>query len=85
VLARWGGDEFVILLPECEEAAAIRVLETIREQVATTLGTSGGLPVSVSAGVAAYQPGDTMDTLLNRADERLYQAKRLGRNRVQGA
>lgn len=85
VLARWGGDEFVILLPECDEAAAIRLLESIREKVTRLKGTDRHeAKISISAGVATYQPEDTPETLLNRADERLYQAKRQGRDQVRG-
>lgn len=85
VVARWGGDEFAVLLPNCDEKAAVRLLDGIREKVNSTLEVAkGGGAVSISVGVAEYRPGDSQEALLNRADRRLYQAKRQGRNQVWG-
>lgn len=83
VISRWGGDEFVILLPDCDEGNAYRLAEALRTRVANQvrLPESGGA-VTISAGVARHRPGDTYESLLDRADEGLYRAKREGRNRV---
>ncbi len=81
LLARFGGEEFVILLPETglEEAKAVaqRILAQVAEPVP-------GLPaITVSIGVTVNDPDETqIDTLLARADRALYQAKEAGRNRV---
>ncbi len=83
VIARWGGDEFVILLQKCDLETATRLLNEIREQISKEL-SNDNLQVSISAGIAEYQPGDTCDTLLARADKHLYLAKQQGRNRVVG-
>lgn len=86
VPARYGGDEFVVLLPETPEKGAIEVAERIRDAVAAApLEVEGRwFACSVSIGVASF-PGDgqTLDALITRADRAMYQAKRLGRNRVE--
>lgn len=85
VLARQGGDEFVVLLPETPAAGALDVAERIRVAVeANALAVSGKLvTTTVSIGIASY-PGDgaTLDLLLIHADRNMYQAKLAGRNRV---
>lgn len=83
-LARWGGDEFTVLAEGCLEDV-MGVAERIRERIAGTglgIGKKGSLLVSVSCGVAAYRPGDSLDDLMNRADIALYEAKAAGRNQV---
>ena len=83
VLARWGGDEFVILFSDCGLDTAARLMEKIRERVVTSLSDeSYEVPVSISAGVAEYRAGDSYHSLLARADNNLYQAKKHGRNCV---
>ena len=85
VIARWGGDEFVILFQECDATTAVRLMDRIRERIVAAINTGGEtLHKSISAGVAEYEPGDTCETLLARADSQLYEAKRQGRNRVVG-
>ncbi len=83
VIARWGGDEFVILLQKCDIETANRLLNEIREQIAETF-SNDNIQLSISAGIAEYRSGDTCDTLLARADKHLYHAKQQGRNRVVG-
>ncbi len=79
--ARWGGEEFVVLLPETPLDGALVMAERLR-RAAAAHPFPGGEAVTVSLGVAAWRPGDTEDTLLARADAAAYEAKRAGRNRV---
>lgn len=82
---RWGGEEFVIVLPHTDDDPAVVVAERLRDAVAAApvaLGTGGDLVgLSISIGVAS-RAGDLPDTLIHRADLALYEAKRSGRNRV---
>ena len=85
VLARYGGDEFVVLLPETRSARAVEVAERIRQAVATTRleFQSARIDTSVSIGLACYpEDGRGIDTIQARADRAMYQAKEQGRNRV---
>ena len=81
VAARWGGEEFVVLLPETPTDGALVMAERIRKTVEVHR-FPGAIPVTISIGVATFQPGDSEDTLLGRADAAAYTAKRAGRNRV---
>jgi two-component system cell cycle response regulator len=86
LVARLGGEEFVVVMPETTLQAAVSVAERLRGSVAAQPfvmhGTGEHQPITISAGVAVAQPGDTVDTLLQRADDALYQAKNSGRNKV---
>jgi len=84
---RWGGEEFLVVMPETDLANAAAVAERLRAAVAKELFTvrSSGekLPVTISVGVAAaIAGGDHRDRLLKRVDDALYSAKSAGRNRV---
>src|SRR6267154_2604444 len=86
VASRYGGEEFLVLLPECPLEAALRKAEQLREEVAKLELRYDGRPlgpVSVSLGVAFF-PDHAKESaeLLRRADEALYLAKQAGRNRV---
>lgn len=81
VPARWGGEEFIVLLPETGTEGARQAAEGLRRRIAGTLFTGAGR-VTISLGVTQYQPGDSLDSLVKRADEALYRAKEEGRNRV---
>jgi diguanylate cyclase (GGDEF)-like protein len=85
VVARFGGEEFVLLLPETNESAAVLVAERLRKKIEDHPDAFGlGTQISVSIGVAGATLGMlSFDVLLKRADEALYEAKRLGRNRVE--
>jgi len=85
VLARWGGEEFVLLLPNTPIAMAANSLERLREHLrAHPLVVQGmELPVSFSAGLTEHQRGETVAQTLERADKLCYQAKTLGRNRIE--
>jgi len=86
LLARYGGEEFVLLLPETLLGDARNAMEKlgrrIRHEPLEVGGTRVDLP-TFSAGIACLQSGETATTLLNRADQSLYLAKRLGRNRIE--
>jgi diguanylate cyclase (GGDEF)-like protein len=81
-LARWGGEEFTVLLPQTDAAEAHAVAEKLRLAVAQAAFGQAGR-VTVSFGVATCQAGESGAGLLERADEALYRAKRNGRNRVE--
>ncbi|MFW6434741.1 MAG: diguanylate cyclase [Halovenus sp.] len=80
-VARWGGEEFMILLPETGLAAAGQLAEKLRECVEAHRFPEG-IPVTASFGVGALYAGDTRKALLRRVDDALYRAKHGGRNRV---
>jgi two-component system cell cycle response regulator len=84
---RYGGEEFVIVMPETDMAVATMVAERIRRRIATEPFAiqqgSKNLEVTISIGIAAIgAPGDNAAAILKRADTALYRAKRDGRNRV---
>lgn len=81
MVARWGGEEFVILLRGCHIDEGVAVAEKIRGRVSDTPFDEKGV-VTVSIGVAELTPDDDLDSWLARADEALYKAKRFGRNAV---
>jgi diguanylate cyclase (GGDEF)-like protein len=81
-LGRWGGEEFMLLAPEtCMEQAA-ELAEKIRQHVELFTYKDVGT-VTISCGLAELKVGDTIDSLIKRADDALYKAKRKGRNRVE--
>jgi len=81
-LARFGGEEFILLLPDTDTAAALKVAAKIRETVQSTPDPVAGT-ITVSIGVASASAQDPDEnTALKLADDRLYQAKAAGRNRV---
>ena len=81
---RYGGEEFLIVLAIDAPKLALKVMERIRAAVAATdwNAIADGLAVTLSAGIASYRKGDTMEQLLRRADLALYEAKHAGRNIV---
>jgi diguanylate cyclase (GGDEF)-like protein len=84
-LSRFGGEEFVILLSDTDHEKALEVAERLRLDIAANITRPDGVPLTVSIGVStAPEDGRTLDLILSRADERLYQAKNNGRDRVHG-
>ncbi len=87
VIGRYGGEEFVLLLQGASEHAGARLVERIRGAIcaADWSDIGPGLKVSVSCGIAGIRPTDTLDGVLARADQALYEAKRGGRNQLRVA
>ncbi|WP_353631995.1 diguanylate cyclase [Pseudomonas canadensis] len=86
-IARFGGEEFVLLMPNSSLSDALAAGEVLRAAIEACPFHFKGEPVTitVSMGVAQFQPGERSDLALKRADEALYRAKAAGRNQVQAA
>lgn len=85
-VARWGGEEFLIMLPQVKAAEALTALERLR----LSMGSHGftghpGVGATFSVGLAQARAGESLEHLIERADQALYQAKHKGRNRCQVA
>jgi len=90
ILGRFGGEEFIALLPAADCSQATVVAERIRASVASRRvareAVAGGIAITISVGVATFPAdGGTVSALLKKADEAMYLAKRLGRNQVRTA
>ena len=85
ILGRFGGEEFLVLLPELDEQGALIAAERLRAKVAANVVEFEGkrLSPTISLGLALHAADETGDRLIARADEALYAAKRNGRNRVE--
>lgn len=81
IVGRWGGEEFIILLPSTELNTAIDIAERIRQSVNNIANTQRRLTVSM--GLAMLAPEDSLSEWVSRADRALYQAKHHGRNRIE--
>jgi diguanylate cyclase (GGDEF)-like protein len=81
IAGRWGGEEFMVICPETNEEGALKLAEHLRSTIA-----AHEFPVvkakTASFGIAVYQTGDSIHTLVARADTALYHAKHAGRNLV---
>lgn len=84
-VARWGGEEFIVLLPDTNLAHALIIAERLRAGIADShLQFEGeAIPVTMTLGVAQYSDGDDWHAIVARADEALYRGKHAGRNRVE--
>lgn len=82
LLARWGGEEFIIVAPETADQAAVSLAEKLRSLLAET-DQYDGLKVTGSFGVVQYDGTEGVDALVRRADAALYRAKEGGRDRVE--
>jgi diguanylate cyclase (GGDEF)-like protein/PAS domain S-box-containing protein len=84
LLGRYGGEEFVVLLPDTEPERVVEVAERVRRHVVDHPVSFHDveLPITISVGCATLQAEDSLDSLLTRADGRLYRAKQAGRNCV---
>jgi diguanylate cyclase (GGDEF)-like protein len=83
LIARFGGDEFAVLLPDLQLKQARQAGERIRQQIAALSPASLSSAITVSVGVASRTADDDVAMLLQRADAALYAAKEAGRNRVE--
>ena len=83
-VGRYGGEEFLVVLPETEGRAAMVIGDRLRQKVAETLIPYNGktIPLSISGGVASYRDGRDAGKLIAMADENLYKAKNEGKNLV---
>lgn len=86
IVCRWGGEEFLLVLPSTNLEGAMRVAENLRQQIADLDYRIDDTPlaITISAGVTLLRPGDSSDSLIARADALLYCAKGEGRNRICG-
>jgi diguanylate cyclase (GGDEF)-like protein len=84
---RYGGEEFLLILPDMAHEGAVRALDRVRAIVADLdwSAFSPGMKVTFSGGVATLRPDETPDSILARADSALYAAKARGRNRIASA
>jgi diguanylate cyclase (GGDEF)-like protein len=83
-VCRWGGEEFLILVPHLDLEATAGVAEKLRETIARC-DLQTGVGMSVSLGIATLSAGEGLEDLIRKADEALYEAKAKGRNRVERA
>ncbi len=81
--ARTGGDEFVILMPGADEHAGARLMALIQARLQEAGHGWTGLPLSLSLGAATRRPGEPLEAVVNRADARMYEAKRLHYTQIQ--
>ena len=83
-IGRWGGEEFILLLPETDADGAATLAESLRRAIDLNLFEFGGERhrITMTFGVATYRKGETLDACIARADTALYRGKEGGRNRV---
>jgi len=85
-VGRYGGEEFIIILPKADLSSGLKVAERIRKAIeAADMNDSEGnlFRITVSQGLSSYKPGEDLYSLISRADAALYRAKQNGRNRVE--
>lgn len=86
-LCRWGGDEFFVVLPDCDQENALLIAEKMRQEIESSLKIFDGVKFNVTAsfGVAKYTNNESSTSLFNRTDLALYRAKSNARNQVEKA
>jgi diguanylate cyclase (GGDEF)-like protein len=82
IAGRYGGEEFIVILPNIDTDGAVIVAERLRLAIQEIRIESSDIEVSASFGVSCYAENDDTEFLVNRADLALYKSKRNGRNRV---
>lgn len=84
-IARFGGEEFVLLMPATAPMAGAKLLETLRASIEACPFHFKGerVTITISMGLTAFRPGEHSDLVLKRADQALYRAKNTGRNRIE--
>jgi len=85
ILGRFGGEEFVLLLPNTKISGALRLAGRIKDAVENHIFKYGNtdIKITTSIGITSVSPSDSVESLLERVDEALYDAKRKGRNRIE--
>ena len=85
VATRWGGEEFLVIVANVDATALLRIADRIRSLVSKTevsTGTGDEVAVTISIGATLAKEGDTVDSLVSRADRFMYEGKRAGKGRV---
>jgi len=85
IIARFGGEEFVILLPDTETKGALAFAEKIQAEISTlSISAKNGerIPFTISIGISEYKKDNDIDAMLQQADVAMYKAKTAGRNRI---
>ncbi len=84
IIARFGGEEFVVLLPDTGIEAGVAIISRLQHNLAThpCLHANQSLPITFSAGIAARARHEQQNAVISRADEAMYRAKQAGKNRV---
>ena len=83
IIGRWGGEEFLIALPDTNREAALKVAEKIRQAIKNNVKTKEGAPITISLGLTTHVDKNTsLDTLIQEADTALYKAKKQGKDQV---
>ncbi|MGM0623068.1 MAG: diguanylate cyclase [Campylobacterota bacterium] len=80
--ARWGGEEFILLMPQTQAQDAVKVCDNLRKKIHTIKHEIAG-SITMSFGVSEVTKGDTLNSLFKRCDKALYQAKNSGRDKVE--
>jgi diguanylate cyclase (GGDEF)-like protein len=83
IFARWGGEEFIILLPDTDLAEAVAIAEQLRKEISKIkIPELGDRKITASFGVTPVWPNEPLNQAVSRADGALYESKRRGRNRI---
>lgn len=80
--ARWGGEEFVLLIPNVKEKEAAKIAERIRIESKEKISEIITTPTTISAGIAEYDYKETFESFIDKSDQALYSAKQAGKNKV---
>ena len=82
MIARWSGEEFVLLLPGCDEQAASALMQRMQKRLTRFKPASISITISVGVAILRHDKQDTLNSLFEMADRAMYQAKMAGRNCV---
>jgi len=82
IVARWGGDEFILLLPDSDLNKSVEISESIRQAIENKM-FSKAISVTCSFGVTSMNDKSTFETMIREADDLMYKSKKLGKNRIE--